>query len=453
MLASIDLQAIIAPISGAAPAGEDLRYASVYDEIKEARRADDDSPQGAWQRDNKTSDWDKVVRIATDVLVSRSKDYQVAAWLAEALANEQGFAGVDCGLRILHSLLSDFWDTAYPLIEDDDFDYRVAPFEFLNNKMTSAIKDIPLTDPRATQGYSFTKWKESRDVGYESDGKKERRAEQISEGKLPAEEFDTAVTKSSPTYYQALAESLSACLASFSHLDAKIDQKFGSHAPRVSDIGQTLEECHRLVKKICKEQKGLKNAADLARGETEPAVGEKAGSGKVTGGGERVESGEVAVGDPSAPASGLPAGALGGLGLPGVLLPNGDEPQEIALWNQAVGLLQGGEFRDALSLLLSAASSQPSERGRSRYRYLVAKLCLKAGRPDLAKPIVEQLHTMINELHLEHWESHYWVSEILESLYQCLMSPEYVNEDPSRAQELFRRICTMDVTKALGTRV
>ena len=441
MLAGIDMQAIIAPISGDAPAGEDLRYASVYDAIKEARRADDGSPQGEWQRDSKTSDWDKVVRIAADVLVSKSKDYQVAAWLAEALANDQGFAGVDCGLRILHGLLSDFWDTAYPLIEDDDFDYRVAPFEFLNNKMASAIKDIPLTDPGATQGYSFAKWKESRDVGYESDGKKERRAEQISEGKLPAEEFDTAVTKSSAAYYQALAESLSDCLASFSHMDAKIDQKFGSHAPRVSDIGQTLEECHRLVKKICREQKGIKDAADPARGETEPAGWALKGSG------------EVAAGDSSAPASGQPAGALGGLGLPGVLLPIADESQETALWNQAVVLLQGGGFREALSLLLSAASSQPSERGRSRYRYLVAKLCLKAGRPDLAKPIVEQLHTMINELHLENWESHYWVSEILDSLYQCLMSPEYVNEDPSRAQELFRRICTMDVTKALGTRV
>jgi type VI secretion system protein ImpA len=433
MLDTIDLDAIGAPISDESPSGEDLRYAKDYDDIKEARRADDDVPQGEWQRETKSADWDKVTRIALDALTSKTKDLQIAAWLTEALANEEGFAGVESGLRVLSVLLTNFWDTVYPLIEDDDYDYRVAPLEFLNDKLTAAIKNIPLTDPRATQGYSFLKWKESRDVGYESDSRRERREELVSDGKLPAEEFDTAVAKTSAAFYKALADALTACTEAFSELDAKIDEMFGSHAPRMSDIGQVLDECNRLVIKICREQKGLKDAVEAAE-ETADAGG---------------AADESVPRDAHVPSAGGQPPAVAAISIP--TCAGGDESQETAVWNEALRIMQGsGGFRDALNLLLAASSSQPSERGRSRYRFLVAKLCLKAGRPDLAKPIVEQLHTMIEDLHLESWESPYWISEILESLYQCLMSADYADEDPARAQELFRRICTLDVTKALG---
>ena len=46
--------ALLAPISTIYPCGESLRYTPVYDAIREARRADDDSlSQGVWQREYK----------------------------------------------------------------------------------------------------------------------------------------------------------------------------------------------------------------------------------------------------------------------------------------------------------------------------------------------------------------------------------------------------------------
>ena len=435
MIEQINLEAITAPLSDAAPAGEELRYTKVYDDIKAARRADDDIPQGDWQREMKSAEWDKVIRIAVDVLTNQSKDFQIAAWLTEALAMEVGFGGVESGLRVLTALLSQFWETAYPRVEDDDFDYRAAPFDFLNERLTAAIRMIPLTDFHAGPEYSYLQWKESRDVGYEADSRGDRRAEKIAEGKLTPEEFDSAVTKSSPVFYKSLAGSIVACVAAFNEMDALIDDKFGSHAPRVSEIGQILEECNRIVEKICREQKKL-------------------GDSNASGPGEKIEgvhtplstAGENGADDQPAQFVSAPVAVFPVVG-------DGEGAQETAHWNEALRIMQLGSFKDALNLLLSASGSQPSERGRCRYRFLVAKLCLKAGRPDLAKPIVEQLHTMVNELHLENWESPQWISEILESLYQCLMSAEFVDEDPARAQELFRRICTLDVTKVLGKRV
>ncbi len=80
----------------------------------------------------------------------------------------------------------------------------------------------------------------------------------------------------------------------------------------------------------------------------------------------------------------------------------------------------------------------------------MAKLCLEAGRPDLARPIIEELNALIEELHLERWESPLWIAEILDTLYQCLIRGKPSDEDVQKGQALFQRLCRMDVTKAMG---
>ena len=105
--------------------------------------------------------------------------------------------------------------------------------------------------------------------------------------------------------------------------------------------------------------------------------------------------------------------------------------------------------KEALEHLLSAACSAASVRRKYRYRLLMAKLCLKANRPDLARPIVEELHSLIEELQLERWESPLWIAEVIDSLYQCLTSETASEQDTAKAQELFHKLCTIDVTRAV----
>jgi len=227
----IDLNALLATISAANPAGVDLRYTAVYDEIREARRSDDVIPQGEWEREVKSSDWSKVISASLVALTGKSKDLQIAAWLVEALAMTEGFVGINSGLLLIAGLLSNFWDDAYPRIEDDDYDYRVAPFEFLNDKLSASIRQIPLTDPRVTPGYCYLKWQQSREVGYESEAKRVQREEMLSEGKLPAEEFDAAVAKSSATYYQSLADAICSSLETFRSLETEWTKGTASTLP------------------------------------------------------------------------------------------------------------------------------------------------------------------------------------------------------------------------------
>ncbi|MCX5912390.1 MAG: type VI secretion system ImpA family N-terminal domain-containing protein, partial [Deltaproteobacteria bacterium] len=106
----IDLEALFSPIPGENPAGEDLRYTSVYDDLKEARRADDMLERGDWQRQIKTSDWGKVIAIAVEALSKKSKDLQVAVWLTEAFIHTEGFGGLGTGLKIILGFLKDYWE-------------------------------------------------------------------------------------------------------------------------------------------------------------------------------------------------------------------------------------------------------------------------------------------------------------------------------------------------------
>ena len=111
-------------------------------------------------------------------------------------------------------------------------------------------------------------------------------------------------------------------------------------------------------------------------------------------------------------------------------------------------MLKASGINAGLQQLMVASSTAPSVRQRNRYRLLMARLCLEADRPDLALPILEELYALIEEINLERWEAPNWIAEVLEALYKCLTAGR-ASDDPSRAETLFRKMCTLDVTKAM----
>jgi len=431
MRVEIDLVGILTPIADDNPAGEDLRYI-LYDQIAEARRADDALDRGDWQRDIKSADWETVIALCSDALVNRTKDLQIAAWLTEALTITEGFEGLLTGLKVLRGFLENFWESVYPEIEDDDLDFRVGRLEFLNNSLWSRIKQIPLTDSNARAAYSWLQWEESRRVGYEGDAAKaETRAELVAEGKLAAEDFDAAVAASSRAFYEALAADLTKCNEEFEILEQLADEKFGKEAPRLAELRISFADCNQLVSKILKEKR------ELEPDEVEPASSEDSAPAENAASpeGESAPADVVADRRPDAPI------------IPTEMIAEA-AAQEDHLWQKAGELLKSSGIRAGLQQLQVASSTASSVRQRNRYRLLMAKLCLKADRPDLARPILEELHALIEELKLELWESPNWIADVLEALYRCLTAGD-ANEDPGRAGELFRKMCTLDVTKAM----
>jgi type VI secretion system protein ImpA len=444
-----DIDRIIAPIAGANPGGEDLRYSGIYEEIKEARRADDTLNQGEWQRDLKTSDWEKVIKTGIDALAGKSKDIQIAVWLTEALIKKTGFSGLAAGFDILTSFLTDFWDTVYPGIDDGDLEFRAGPLSFLNDKVAPSINEIPLTDPSSTEGYSYIRWQESRQVGFEKDlknqygdideNKKKAREEKVSEGKITGEQFDAAASKSSKQFYASLAEEITRCKTGFEKFDAAVEEKFGRDAPRLSELGSAIDNNLQLVERILKEKGGIEPAQ---KKEAKQAAADFAET-------QEESSPKKAKKSPAASTPVQPAGGVSVIIQPASLGENSGV--EEAVWQDAQDTLDSGGIKEALQKLLDASSAAPSARQKNRYRLFMAKMSLMAQRADLARPVIEQLYALIDELGLEKWESPIWIAEVIDTYYQCLTAEGASEDDFARARnDLFPRLCTRDITKAIS---
>lgn len=84
---------LLAPVAGENPSGDDLYYDKVFDQIKEARREDeDDLPEGDWERaQKKKADHRAVIKLAGEALAKKSKDLRLAGWLVESQLRVEGF--------------------------------------------------------------------------------------------------------------------------------------------------------------------------------------------------------------------------------------------------------------------------------------------------------------------------------------------------------------------------
>lgn len=242
----IDLDAMLAPISEAGPSGEDLRYLGPHDELREARRAEDEGSQGDWERQTKVADWDRVIDLGSACLAGRSKDLQIAAWIAEALTRRSGFAGLRDGLDLVRSILGGFWDTCFPEVEDGDLEMRAGPLIFLARVLPPAIRSIPLTHARGERGCSFFDWKKSRDVANEL-RKNPEFLETMPETDLQhlvtIEKYDKQVALTARAFAETQVEDIGGALEAWKALGAAVDAHFGRDAPGLSDLRKALEDC------------------------------------------------------------------------------------------------------------------------------------------------------------------------------------------------------------------
>lgn len=450
MTRAIDLDAILAPLPGDNPAGADMRYLPLYDELKEARRADDLLDRGDWNRELKIADWNKVISLSTEALTTQTKDLQIAAWLMEALIRTEGFNGAETGLAIFIGFLENFWEHVYPEIDEGDLDYRGGPFEFVNDKISPLLKEVSLTDTRVSPGYSWFQWQESVKVGKEADtldqwgsvdyNKKEARDLLIAEGKLTVEAFESAVFNSSRDFYEQLMLLVQSCLDKFQRLDEIIDEKFGNDAPRISDFKSTLEDCASQVNKFLKEKRRLEPDPEEERQDQAETGDNALQEGEPPSGGGGLDTPHQQAGMMLSPP--IP----GGIGVNRLL---GSGGLEEVRWQEAQAKLKKSGIDAAVELLLGAACSAQSTRERANYHLLIAKLCLHANRADLARPVAEQLFAQMEELQLGRWESPIWIAEVLDILYRCLIVDGASDDDRYRAQDILKKICTTDITKAV----
>lgn len=247
-----NIDALLAPIPGSTPGGEDLSYAPELDAIREARRSDDPLlAQGDWETEIKTANWGRVRSLCEDLLKNRSKDFQVACWYAEAVARLDGFAGLERGLQVVLSLLTDYWEFAYPELDPDDLDERAGKIEWLNAQLPVVVRGIAMTAP-ASGAYSWLQWDESRAVANLGLKDPEAMARAIADGKLAGEVFDKAVGASGAAFYKALCTRLQTVEDTLARLEAASEKAFGRDAPNLKDLRDAIRACSELAQRLFK---------------------------------------------------------------------------------------------------------------------------------------------------------------------------------------------------------
>ena len=248
---------ILQPIPGDNPSGEELRYAKVYDDIKKARQQDDELlTSGDWATTRKVADWKQVIKLGSEALATKTKDLQLAAWLTEALLNDQGITGLTDGLLLIRGLIENFWDTLYPELEDGEAEFRAGPLDWVGGVyLTIPVKKVGLT----RSGLSLLKYQEAKSVGRESDftDDYERLPEfqaAVAEGKLTLDDWEKAFTATPKSFYKQVAADLDTCLQTIDDLQPISEEKFGEFVPSYTKLREAVAEVQRQANQLLNEK-------------------------------------------------------------------------------------------------------------------------------------------------------------------------------------------------------
>ncbi|MGY3726971.1 MULTISPECIES: type VI secretion system protein TssA [Cobetia] len=245
-----DRDELLAPI-GAHGTGEDLGFSLLFDEIKEARRADPAYlSQGEWQADLKKSDWNAVISLTADGLAEQSKDLSLAGWLCEGLAHRDHFTGLAWGLELMTALCEQYWETLYPTLEEGD-EERVARLTWLDDTLAGMIGTLPLVEG---QLYGLDRYEESRQVENLARTDVDAMEGALADGKINADIFQRSVVLTETATFRERHQQIVKCQQALAGLVAQLNAQLGVSAPTFSQLQRGLADCTQLIERLLGER-------------------------------------------------------------------------------------------------------------------------------------------------------------------------------------------------------
>jgi len=272
----IDIDGLLQPISGENPSGESLRYSGLYDEIAEARRADDTLDRGEWQGELKTADFRKVIDLATTALANQSKDLQIAAWFSEALMKQHGFVGLRDSMKLLSGLQETFWDTMHPEVDEGDMSGRANAVEWFDTQASLSLLGVPFT---GGPGYNMINWEDSKVFEFpenielldtaEQVRLNELRAQAETQQRVTGEMWRKAIASTRRAEMEVINFAVEQCWTEFTNLNRVIEEKYDrNQMPGLSNFRKALDNVHTQVKKLLEEKRAEEpDEQDIVEGE------------------------------------------------------------------------------------------------------------------------------------------------------------------------------------------
>lgn len=238
----IDVESLLAEFDGDSPCGEDLEYDPDFVELETIAKPKEEQQVGDSVIAGEDVDFSKVASLALGIL-TRSKDFRAAIYLAEASLQTDGFVAFERCLAYISGLADRYWDCAHPELDEEDDDdptMRVNAMRGLvgPDTMLRAVRRAPLTDSKMMGRWSL------RDIAVAS-------GEQPVPADMDAAPENTTISAAfQDTDPARMAEIREAVAKSRTHLEvltALYDIKVGTSGPDFSALDDTLAKAQNAI--------------------------------------------------------------------------------------------------------------------------------------------------------------------------------------------------------------
>ncbi len=125
-------------------------------------------------------------------------------------------------------------------------------------------------------------------------------------------------------------------------------------------------------------------------------------------------------------------------------------------FEKASDLLAKQKWEEALNLMQAGINEEATCKGRFQRRLNLANLCLDAGQPSMARPLLEQLDDDIGRFSLDQWEPALCI-QVWGHLRRCYqeLSPQQAQQGSDgfyqeKADRIFEKLCKLDIRAALA---
>jgi type VI secretion system protein ImpA len=222
------VEQLLNPVTADAPCGDDLAFSPELDAIAQARKADDPSiEQGAWVTTLKEADWKFVTKRCALLIETRSKDLQLAVWLAEASAKTGGLRALGDALLVIAALCERYWDGLYPQPDEDGFERRIGNLCWIAARVPQLVTECPVTEGAAVS---------MRDI----EAARAHGAEAIAQ-------VEAARSRTSKAYQEALLADCNHCLTGLGALEKAVDARLEADGPGFSAARTALQNLAHFV--------------------------------------------------------------------------------------------------------------------------------------------------------------------------------------------------------------
>ncbi len=290
----LDIDRLVSPICDDAPAGEDLRLRLsdvTLQTIREARTEVpvEEDPGG----EGRSANWELVIRTCEDALSSETKDLEVAAWLAEALARNEGFSGLLAGLQLVRRLVQDFWQTIHPGIDEDDGEIilpiRARPLTWMGTSrdFLRAVSGCPIVGSADGRVLTWFDYKNTELVD-ERQALSDQSAynDLVESGYISGDDWLSRINAASPDALQQTLASLCDCAQALDELRSTCSGLFEEDEPNFVNLAELLLDIREYLEPRAGSGGDVETAATAEAGETtgQPAAaGPGAAAGPIAG--------------------------------------------------------------------------------------------------------------------------------------------------------------------------